>query len=468
MASKVIPDERVQRLNDRDPGDGAYLLYWMQQSQRAEWNHALEFAVQRANKVGTRLLVCFGLTEDYPDANLRHFHFMLQGLQETQAALKRRNIPLVVRQGDPAEIAISLGKRATEIICDRGYLRHQRRWREQVAKSASCRVWQVETDAIVPVESASQDPEYAARTIRPKLHRVADRFLKPLATTAIEKHSLNLGVSGLNLDHIEDILSKLSINRDVSPVSDFVGGTSPAKQRLEHFLSDSLSKYDERGDLACPNVSRLSPYLHFGQISPLAIASTIKRSRGHAKRQKEAFLEELLVRRELGVNFVYFNNGYDSLACIPEWAQESLQAHQDDEREHQYTVTELENAQTHDPAWNAAMLEMKRSGYLHNYLRMYWGKKIIEWTNTTNYAYRVAIDLNNRYFLDGRDPNSYANVAWLFGLHDRPHPERDVFGKVRYMSAGGLRRKFDVDRYIRTVAERFGTQIKGFEVNDGG
>lgn len=464
MASRIIPDERIQRLNDRDRGDGKYTLYWMQQSQRAECNHALEFAIQRANDTGKRLLVCFGLTDDYPDANLRHYQFLLQGLQEADAALRRRGIPLIVRLGDPAEVAIDLARSANETICDRGYLRHQRQWRELVASESPCPVWQAESDAIVPVETASDKADYAARTIRPKLHDTAEQFLVPLATTPIKKNSLNLRVQGINLADVKQLLSQMSINRSVGPVDDLPGGTSKARQRLKAFIADSLSNYTERPAVLEANVSRLSPYLHFGQISPLQVALAVNESPGHSREQKQAFLEELLIRRELAINFVFYQRGsYDSLNCLPDWAAETLQKHEQDRREHQYTAAELENAQTHDAAWNAAMLEMKHSAYLHNHMRMYWGKNIIQWTNTVQHAYRVALELNNRYFLDGRDANSYASVAWLFGLHDRAHQERKIFGKVRYMSAAGLRRKFDVDGYIQRVAERFQVEVNGKE-----
>ena len=226
-------------------------------------------------------------------------------------------------------------------------------------------------------------------------------------------------------------------------------------------MANRLSSYADRTDILNSKASCLSPYLHFGQISPLDIALKIKSSRGHQVEQKEAFLEELLVRRELAINFVHFEKEYDNLDCLPDWAAKTLDAHENDEREYHYTATELEAAKTHDPAWNAAMIEMKQRGYLHNHLRMYWGKKIIEWTNTTGHAYRTTLELNNRYFLDGRDPNSYANVLWLFGLHDRAHQERPIFGKVRYMSFDGLKRKFDVSSYVDHVSTKYQQPVHG-------
>ncbi|TWU46821.1 deoxyribodipyrimidine photo-lyase [Rubripirellula reticaptiva] len=455
MASSIIQDDRIKRLNDKDCVEGAYTLYWMQQAQRSECNHALEFAVQRANENKSGLLVAFGLTEDYPDANHRHYRFMLEGLANVANALNRRSIAFVVRNGKVPDLVSDLARDACELICDRGYLRHQVEWREIIANEAPCAVWQVESDVIVPVEIASDKREYAARTIRTQINETAKGFFTDLSTTSLEKDSTRLSVNGLDLTKIDDVLLQLSVDDSVRPVDDFKGGTSQAKAKLKTFLSRSLGSYDDPISVLDPAVSFLSPYLHFGQISPLAIAIEVQQKMGVSTDAKDAFLEELLVRRELAINFVHYEKEYDSLKCLPSWAADTLDKHESDKRNHHYSATELENAETHDPAWNAAMIEMKHRGYLHNHLRMYWGKKIIQWTNTTAHAYRTALDLNNKYFLDGRDANSYANVAWLFGLHDRAHQERPIFGKVRYMSADGLRRKIDVDTYVSQIENEF-------------
>lgn len=454
MASTSIHDARLSVLNDSDCQSGGYVLYWMQQSQRAEWNHALEFAIQRANVLGKRLLVCFVLSDDDPDANLRHFHFLLQGLQQVEASLRQRRIRFAVQVGDPTLIVPKLGEDACEVIFDRGYLKHLVRWRQTIARSVSCRVWQVESDAIVPVEEASDHQEFAARTIRSQIHDAAKTFYSELQTTPLEKDSTTLSIHGEDLDAIDSLLNRLNIDRSVAPAGEFTGGTSHARSRLDHFLQNGLNTYRQEISLCDPHVSMLSPWLHFGQISPLAVALAIRSKRGTRTESKEEYLEELLVRRELAINFVHYCTEYDSLKCLPDWAKETLKEHENDSRPYHYTATELEDAGTHDPAWNAAMLEMKQRGYLHNYMRMYWGKKIIEWTNTTAHAYRTILNLNNQYFLDGRDPNSFANVAWLFGLHDRAHQEREIFGKVRYLSDSGLKRKFDIDAWIRSVEQR--------------
>jgi deoxyribodipyrimidine photo-lyase len=195
----------------------------------------------------------------------------------------------------------------------------------------------------------------------------------------------------------------------------------------------------------------MSPYLHFGQLSPLYLALQIKAAVSRLKKAQEAYLEELIVRRELAMNFINYTPNYDSYGCLSQWAQKTLKQHQTDKREYVYTRRQLEDAETHDEYWNAAMREMKITGFMHNYMRMYWGKKILEWSKTPQHAFRTTLAINNTYFLDGRDPNSYTGVAWVFGVHDRAWFERPIFGKVRYMAASGLERKCDIQGYVRKV-----------------
>ena len=447
----MIEPERIQPLNDCPVDEsGRYVLYWMQQSQREAHNPALEYAIAHANEMDKPVLCAFGLDADYPDANLRHFAFMLEGLAETAGALADRNIKLVVRRGSPPDVAADLAADAALVVCDRGYLRHQRGWRRQLGESSEQSVVQVEGDAVVPVEVASDKQEYAARTIRGKINRQRDDFVRALGRTRPNKSSLPLRVKGdIDLDDVAAALDKLDIDRGVPAVTRFEAGTAAAQSALTRFLRSELDGYaDARNDPASPRASRLSPYLHFGQISPVEIAVKVGQARSGSRDDKEAFLEELIVRRELAINFVHYCKDYDKYACLPDWAVRTLDKHRGDERPHRYTRAELEKAETHDPYWNAAMQEMLRTGYMHNYMRMYWGKKIIEWSNTPQYAYSSALYLNNKYFLDGRDANSYANVAWLFGRHDRAWTERDVFGTVRYMNAAGLERKFDIEAYV--------------------
>jgi deoxyribodipyrimidine photo-lyase len=449
----TIQTSRIQKLNHLPSSHDKYVLYWMQQSQRVEYNHALEYAISQANIQGRMIVVLFALTDDYPDANLRHYTFMLEGLKETKQLLASRGIQMVVRCGHPVELVLDLGRNASMVVCDRGYLSHQRAWRQEIAKKVGCSVVQVESDVVVPIEAVSEKAEYAAYTIRPKINRQLEAYLKDLKPQKLLHSSLSMPMQGIELDHIQTVLEQLNIDRRISPVSHFFkGGTSQAKERFNDFIDNRFHRYvAQRNQPQTLDVSFMSPYLHFGQISPLYLALKIKGCKNQSEDAKASYLEELIVRRELAMNFVYFNPTYNSLDCLPNWAKKTLAEHRKDAREFLYSKSELENSQTHDEYWNAAMREMRISGYMHNYMRMYWGKKILEWSETPEKAYATTLAINNAYFLDGRDPNSYAGVGWIFGLHDRAWFERPVFGKVRYMAASGLERKCDIKGYVSRI-----------------
>jgi deoxyribodipyrimidine photo-lyase len=451
----AVDPARIQPLNDTARrSDGRYVLYWMQQSQRAIHNPALEYALEQANEAGRPLLVVFGLMDDYPEANLRHYTFLLEGLKETQATLAERGLRMVVRHGAPADVALAYANDASLVVTDRGYLRHQKRWRAHVAEAAPCRVVQVEGDVVVPVETVTDKAEYAARTIRPKIQEHLDRFLALPDGVPVEHPSTRLDVAeGLSLDDVSAVTDRLDLDRSVRPVSPlYRGGRAEAERILDAFLDSHLDGYDEnRNQIQSHAVSHMSKYLHFGQISPVWLAQQVQATDG-PEGDVASYVEELVVRRELAMNHVHFRpETYDSYACLPDWARESLAEHAADEREYVYSRDTLEQSETHDPYWNAAMTEMRETGYMHNYMRMYWGKKILEWSPDPETAFERTLALNNRYFLDGRDPNSFANVAWVFGLHDRGWKERPVYGKVRYMSRGGLERKANPDAYVEKV-----------------
>ena len=453
MRSQKIQPSRIQVLNDLNPAKGDFVLYWMQQSQRAEYNHALEYAIEQANTLGLGVVVVFGLTDDYPEANLRHYTFMLEGLQETQAVLAKRGITMVVQKGDPADVALAAGQKASLIVCDRGYLRHQRQWRRKVAQNARCHVVQIESDVVVPVEVASDKAEYAARTIRSKIHRHLNDYLVEFKPAKLKKSFRDTRISGLDLTDIAAVTGKIPIDKNILPVTDlFAGGTAAAKKKFKEFLRHRFAHYvQNRNQPQTDDVSHMSKYLHFGQISPLYLALQALKTEKRFSKAREAFIEELIVRRELAINFVYYTPDYDSYACLPGWAKKTLAEHKNDRREYLYSRGELENCRTHDEYWNAAMREMKSTGFMHNYMRMYWGKKILEWSQTPEQAFKAALAINNKYFLDGRDANSYAGVAWIFGMHDRAWFERPIFGKIRYMAASGLERKCDIQAYVAKV-----------------
>jgi deoxyribodipyrimidine photo-lyase len=247
------------------------------------------------------------------------------------------------------------------------------------------------------------------------------------------------------------VLEEMKLDRSVGISPVYIGGQEEAQRRLKVFVRDKLPGYaDGRNEPAAGQTSTMSAYLHFGQISPIDIALAVRDSAA-PKADRDAYLEELIVRRELSVNFVTYNGQYDRYDGLPAWAKQTLAEHRRDKRPALYSRADLEAGRTADPYWNAAQHEMTKTGFMHNYMRMYWGKKIIEWSPTPQEAFEAALYLNNKYFLCGRDPNGYTGVAWLFGLHDRPWQERPIFGKVRYMNAAGLERKFDMDAYVKKV-----------------
>ncbi|ADO70012.1 deoxyribodipyrimidine photo-lyase [Stigmatella aurantiaca] len=452
MARRKVEESRLKRLKDHAAKGGDYVLYWMQQSARAEHNPALEYAIQQANAAKLPLLVGYGLMDGYPEANVRHYRFLLEGLQDCQRTLAHRKIPFALQRGPPDEVALKLSRQAALVVCDRGYLRHQKQWRQTLAAKASCPVVQVEADVVVPVEAASGKAEYAARTLRPKIHRLWEEYLVRPTSTPLEVDSLKLGVKGLNLDDVGAVLDRMALDRSVPPVHHFFrGGTSEAKRVLRGFVTRHLPEYQEnRPHPETDHVSHMSKYLHFGQISPVVVALAAREARA-LRPQRDTFLEELIVRRELAQNFAEYTPQYDDYTSLPAWARKTLAAHAGDKRPFHYTKAQLEQARTHDPYWNAAMREMRYTGYMHNAMRMYWGKKILEWGRTPEEAYRTALTLNNTYFLDGRDANSFTNIGWVFGLHDRPWGRRAIYGTVRSMSAKGLERKADMEAYLAKV-----------------
>lgn len=448
----MIQVSRVAKLNRSGNSTGQFILYWMQASQRTRYNHALEYAIRQADDRHLPLVVYFGLYDGYPEANRRHYRFMLQGLREVRLELEKHGIRMVIRREPPDEGVVKLAEKAAMLVCDRGYLRLQRQWRENAAGKVECPCIQVESDVVVPVEQASGKEEYSAATLRPKIYRHLPDYLQPLVERTPAVSSLGLEIDSIDLDDVDNLLASLGIDRSVGAVNAFRGGQSRAEALLESFIDTGLDRYlGSRNDPNAGVLSNMSPYLHFGQISPLYIAL---KSAATGSAGAESYLEELVIRRELALNFVFYNPLYDSFDCLPAWARNTLKQHEADPRPYNYSLQELEAAGTHDPYWNAAQVEMVTIGKMHGYMRMYWGKKIIEWSPDPQEAFQRCLYLNNKYGLDGRDPNSYAGVAWCFGKHDRPWATRPVFGSVRYMNDRGLRRKFDADAYAGKVISK--------------
>jgi len=474
----VHPD-RVRVLADGPPLAAGPVVLWMQQAQRTRANPALAHALAIGALLDRPVAVVVGLTPAYPEATARAYAFMLEGLREVREDLAQRGIGFAVGLGEPPEVALAAARLAAVLVVDRGYLRHQRAWRACVAAEAPCPVVQVEGDAVVPVDVASGKAEYAARTLRPKLWRVLADYLDPVPDA---EPTVRWSGEPPPVAPFEDVAAALSdpvglrgrlgVDERVAPVSAmFPGGERAAAERLRRLVDDVLPSYaDDRNQPQRDGVSYLGMHLHFGQVSPVEVLRRVQAAADAARdaagptgaardvagveRGAAGFVEELLVRRELSLNHVERSEGYGTYAVLPAWARRTLAAHASDPREHVYDDDALLDGATHDPYWNAAMHEMRVTGYQHNYMRMYWGKKVLEWSANPEQAYERLLGWNNRFLLDGRDPNSYAGVGWVFGLHDRPWAERAVFGTVRYMNAAGLRRKADPDSYVRKVEAR--------------
>ena len=441
---------------------GNYVLYWMQQSQRVHFNHALDHAIQVANHLNLPLLVYFGLTSNYPEANLRHYQFMLEGLKEVKETLIKFHISFVLKLESPEIGILPLLKDAHTLVMDYGYLRHQKKWREDVVQYADLdqsdlRIDLVDTDVIVPVNVVSDKPEYGAYTLRPKIKRLFQDFRDFKRTTSII-NTAKVDIS--SDDELHDLpltLGKLKLDQSVGASLIYHGGYQAFSKVFTDFLLYKADFYKDSNDPSKELTSKLSMYLHFGQISSLDILERMFFAQSQGQIEGESFdnfIEQLLVRRELAFNYVTYQDGYDDFDKMTEqWAYMTMNEHEYDKRAYLYGREELEHSKTHDPYFNAAMKEMFYTGYMHNYMRMYWAKKIIEWMPTYREAYETILYLNNRYFIDGRDPNSYAGVAWCFGKHDRAWSERSVFGKLRYMNDKGLERKFDIQTYVDRMKE---------------
>lgn len=445
--------DRIHQLVSSDiVKDRKVVLYWLQSTQRTAFNYGLSHAIHVANRLGLPLRVLFVLNPAYPDANQRHYQFMLEGFEELREDILRLNAEFVVAFGDVLTCVKDYLMDAAYGVMDFGYLSHHKVWREALsgfAKEAGISLDAVESDVIVPLEKGDPKCTYSARTLRPKLLRVVEDYLgAPKLESVIEK-PLNVSSSV----RFDALMKRLNGDDSVTLVSQyFVGGRKEALRRLDTFINHALKDYLKSQDPSTLLTSHLSPYLHFGMVAPheiyLAVASYIDTY----PEAVESYLEQLLVRRELAFNFVYYCKGYDQFETMTyDWAYDTMLNHRDDPREYIYSIEELSSFQTHDVYFNAAMKEMVKTGYMHNYMRMYWGKKIIEWSKDYKTAYETIIYLNNKYFLDGRDPNSYASVAWLFGRHDRAWQEREIFGKLRYMNENGLKRKFEIDKYVAYV-----------------
>ena len=443
----MVNRKRVRVLSKGDKRAGP-VLYWMSRDQRVRDNWALLFAQELALQGKVPMAVVFCLVSKFLHATMRQYGFMLRGLQEVERNLEEKNIPFFLLRGSPAsEIPrfvrkYSIGTLATDF----DPLRIKGEWKEAVAKAIGIPFYEVDARNIVPCWIASPKQEYGAYTLRPKIKRALPEFLEDFPR--LGKHPILWKDKPGRIDWSE-VTKTLRVDRAVSEVDWIMPGENAARKVLRGFIVKKLASYQGgRNDPTKDAQSNLSPYLHFGQISAQRVALEVAKN-DVDKESQEAFLEELIVRRELSDNFCFYNVHYDSFESFPQWAKKTLNDHRKDRKTYIYSPEDFEHADTHDELWNAAQREMARRGKMHGYMRMYWGKKILEWAQSPEEALRIAIYLNDRYELDGRDPNGYAGIAWCIGgIHDRAWPERPIFGKIRYMSYGGCKSKFDVMPYI--------------------
>lgn len=451
---QLASDDRVTVRRDGVPDpNGHAVVYWMQRAERAFDNPALDCAVDAANALGLPVVVYFAGISNFPHANLRHYVFLNQGLRDVEADLRKRNVSFVLRNApreDHLKLFADVG--AALVVGDENPMREPERWRREIASRIKVPFWTVDADVIVPSDRFDK-AQYAAYTMRSRLWKMVPEYLQP-STNPVAKHAWHTP-RGFVQDDVQKDMTEgwKDLDRTVAPVDDLIGGAHAAHARLRYFVDRLLPGYaDRRNHPDEDGTSMLSPYLHYGHISPLTIYLALEAAVEKDKSLRESadsFLDELVTWRELCINYAKYNPHYDDPECAEEWARTTVKAHADDVRDPVYTLRQMERAETYDELWNAAQRQMTRRGWMHNFMRMYWAKKILEWSPDNATAMKNAIYLNDKYFLDGRDPGGYAGIAWaIYGKFDRPWGERKVFGKIRYMSAASSGRKFNSKAYI--------------------
>ncbi len=422
----------------------------MSRDQRVHDNWALINAQELALKSETPLIVLFCVVPNFMVSPYRAYKFMIEGLKELKSKLKSLQIPFRIELGNPIKIIPGIIDQYNirTLITDFSPLRIKGKWNQQISKNIEIPFYEVDAHNIIPVWEASNKKEYAAYTLRKKIKQKLPEYLEEFSEIQPHPYSRKEYDGNCDLDGLLEELKTIKLSYEIK---DFIPGESHAKKVLKDFLHNRFNKYSERrNDPNIRGTSNLSPYLHFGQIASQRVVLEAQKIKPIGT-LKGGFYDEIIVRKELSDNFCYYEAQYDQFEGFHSWAKESLNQHKEDKRKYIYTQEEFEQAKTHDNAWNAAQLQMIKTGKMHGYMRMYWGKKILEWTRSPEEALKIAIYLNDKYELDGRDPNGYAGIAWCIGgIHDRAWKERNIYGKVRYMSFNGLKRKFNIQEYINT------------------
>ncbi len=456
---ELAGDARVTVRRGGAPAKGKCVVYWMQRTQRGRDNHALNKAVAVGDALGLPVVAYFAGIKNFPHANLRHYAFLNQGLPDIEEDCAERGVGFVMRRAPHEDhMRFFADVDAAMVIGDENPMRVPEQWRVSVANALGRQrvpFWTVDADVIVP-SKLLEKAQFSAAVARPRLYGALAEFLvpyeNPKASVAWTEPK------GLQADDVRADMTRgwTEFDRSVPPVEAWTGGRRAGMKRLHLFCEELLAAYDR--DRSRPEVdgsSKMSPYLHYGHLGPqtvmLAVEAAVAKN-PKLKGAAESYKNELVVWRELSVNFVRYQPEYDSPGCADNWAKLTLAEHDHDEREFLYTDAQFERAETHDELWNAAQIQMVRYGWMHNYLRMYWAKKIVEWTPNVAEAMRVAVWLNDKYELDGRDPGGYAGIAWsMLGKFDRAWFDRPIFGKRRYMSGASTGRKFGSELYIQQM-----------------
>ncbi len=445
---------RIFRLNREEPGKGDYVLYWMQASQSYYDNHALYRAIERANELQLPLVVLFCIMPESSTDNFRHYDFLIRGLYETRDAIEAAGIKFILKWGAIQESVLELSRNAALVISDASPLPHMVDLRRSIAQELNIQYLQGDSNSIVPFIIASDKEESGIYSISRKIMSQLGDFLdlpnEPPKIDNIWTEDKKIE-SSFTLEEAHEKLKDYKYENNCIVSDYFTPGYSSGMRRMEEFFSTGkLESYHLDGnDPAREGKSLLSPYLHFGQISTVRVCMAALKYSGGTGCQ--AFIKELAVRKGLAENFVFFNDNYFNIRSLPHWALTTLNEHISDKREYIYTLEQLESGETHDPYWNAAQKEMTLTGYMHGYMRAYWGKRVIEWSLTPKDAYDRLIYLNDKYQLDGHDANGYAGIAGCFGKHDREWFEKPVLGSVRSMDSSELGWNFDLDKYVKRV-----------------
>lgn len=447
----ILVDQRRIRTIKKGEYKSGPVIYWMSRDQRAADNWALLYARQLADEHKAQLAVVFCLVPEYLEATIRQYGFMLEGLEDVEQNLAAKNIPFFLLLGNPADKLPAFLKKhkVGALVTDFNPLRINSQWKTEAAKQIDVPFYEVDAHNIIPVSEVSDKQEYAANFFRRKYNPKLSEFLIEFPTLKKAKESFPGKIPKIGWKKAR---KSLKVNMEVPELEWIKPGYKAGMKHFDEFMKKRFKIFGaKRNDPNADSQSGLSPYLHFGQISAQRVVmETMKRSpRSNAQ---ESFFNELIIWRELAENYCHYNADYDNIKGFPDWARKTLDEHRNDFREYLYKADEFENAKTHDDLWNAAQMEMVLTGKMHGYMRMYWAKKILEWTVTAEQALEFAIYLNDKYSLDGRDPNGYAGIAWsIGGVHDRPWFEREIFGKVRYMSYNGCKNKFDIQKYIERI-----------------